>query len=120
MSFKRPPEMEFPRETKVDALRNADWKCEMCGVKKKETEQGFLEIHHILPVYIAVKYYPHVSAVAIRSLANAEVLCVSCHHKRHEWEDFAEYNEQAIKLIEYNQVLKNARVLLGSGGRRRL
>ncbi len=80
----RPKEYEFPHQTVIDALRRADWKCEQCGKPKKDTPEGYLELHHLLPVMIAVKYYPHILPELIASLDNCKVLCCQCHSKADE------------------------------------
>ncbi len=75
----RPSDMEFSRETKIEALKRANWQCECCGVKKKDTKEGYLELHHRLGVMLAVHHYPEFAHTLIASLANCQVLCIPCH-----------------------------------------
>ena len=116
--FKRPPAMEFSKETIVAALQRAEYKCEECGKKKKDTPEGYFEIHHKLPIYIACKYFPYIAARFIASLMNTEVLCCACHRKRHTGEHWHEYEDHAEQLVKASKI--DAKALLGSGGRRRV
>lgn len=67
---------EFDTRIKQASKERAGFVCERCG---KETDK--LEIHHILPIAIAIKYYPRIAPEVIRSLANAQCLCKECHKK---------------------------------------
>lgn len=78
----RPREYEFTPETKILALKRANFRCEDCGVPKHKSKDGYLEIHHVLAVMAAVNYYPNIPHVIIASLANAMVLCKDCHQAR--------------------------------------
>lgn len=71
---------EFAKSTKIEALQRADHTCESCG--KHEKEVGKLYVHHKLMIEMAIRYYPELSNLVIKSLANAECLCQSCHLKR--------------------------------------
>lgn len=73
---------EFPQEVKEEALRLSNYRCEVCGCRREDTEQGFLTIHHVLPICIALKFYPEISGELIRSLANTKVLCRDCHEEQ--------------------------------------
>jgi len=75
----RPSSCEFTNEVKVEALRKADWCCEQCGIKKKDTVDGYLEIHHRVGIAIALLNHPELSHAMIASIANAVVLCIPCH-----------------------------------------
>lgn len=77
----RPPELEFSDATKRDALRNAGYKCERCGVPKGQARDGYLEIHHKLAIWCVVNYYPYLLPEVVRSIVNAEVLCKDCHQE---------------------------------------
>lgn len=80
--MQRPKEYEFSFETKVAALRRANWKCEDCGTPKQKARDGYLEIHHMLAVAAAINFYPSIAPAVITSLANARALCKDCHQKR--------------------------------------
>lgn len=75
----RPKDCEFSDQTKLEALRRSNFCCERCGIPKKETFEGYLEIHHVLQICKAVSLYPEISHLLISSLANARVLCLKCH-----------------------------------------
>ena len=75
----RPPEYRFSTETKREALKRADFKCENCGRNKKETPEQYLEVHHLLAVSMAVRYYPELAPTLVSSLVNALVTCHDCH-----------------------------------------
>jgi len=75
----RPVSCEFTNQVKIAALRKADWCCEECGIKKKDTVDGYLEIHHKVGVVVALRNHPELSHAMIASLANAVVLCIPCH-----------------------------------------
>lgn len=77
----RPREYEFTPETKLEALKRANFRCEGCGVPKREARDGYLEIHHVLGVAAAIKFYPSLAPAIISSLANAQVLCKDCHQQ---------------------------------------
>ena|SRR5690606_17617066 len=70
---------EFSKGVKHEALQRCGNKCERCGKHKKEV--GKLYAHHKLAISIAIHYYPEISASVIKSLANCEILCDSCHKK---------------------------------------
>jgi len=73
---------DFDKETKREALRLSHYRCEVCGKMKHETPEGFLSIHHLLPICIALEFYPEFSASLIASLANTMVVCVECHKEQ--------------------------------------
>jgi len=110
--------MEFSKETIRLALFNAEYKCESCGTKKADTKEGYFEIHHKLPIYIACKYFPHIAAKLISSIMNAEVLCCECHDKRHASEQWTEYNALAQTFLGIASL--DARAALGAGSKRRV
>lgn len=78
----RPEDCEFTKETKLSALRRANWKCEQCGIDKQHAPEHYLEIHHKLGIALALRHHPEISHALISSLANAEVLCIKCHDKK--------------------------------------
>jgi len=89
----RPPEALFSPETKRQALERANYSCENCG------KRGRLEIHHILPIYIATQVYKDLPHAALSVLENAMVLCPPCHCKEHDrdwW--LRDYSSQAMIL----------------------
>lgn len=89
----RPPEALFSTETKRQALERANYSCENCG------KTGRLEIHHILPIYIATQVYKDLPHVALSVLENALVLCTNCHNKEHDRDWYLrDYSTQAMIL----------------------
>jgi hypothetical protein len=83
---------EFPWLVRSEALRRNGYCCERCGRSRKELRQDHestrFEFHHFLGIWEAMIACPEILgdiAVDIvdivRSLANIEVLCVSCHKK---------------------------------------
>lgn len=74
----RHPSAEFSGETKRKALERARYRCEICGKKAR------LEIHHILPLYVASQVYKDLPHAALRSLQNAACVCPDCHNGLHE------------------------------------
>jgi len=93
----RPVEYEFSKETKLEALNRAGWCCERCGIYKEETFEGYLEIHHVVGISLAIHYYPELAPVLISSLANARVLCEKC-HTIEDVEDRKKHKENVTKL----------------------
>lgn len=63
----------------MEALRRAGWCCERCGIPKEDTIEGYLDIHHVLGIADAIRFYPELSHAIIASLVNARVLCKKCH-----------------------------------------
>lgn len=85
---------EFSGSVKKYALERAGWKCEECGKSKKDAQ--YLEIHHIVPIWWAIKY-PVLAQIVIKSTANARALCQKCHKARHEQR--TEYLEETERLV---------------------
>lgn len=104
MAFNRRPELEFSRATKIQALKNAEFSCEVCGVYKTDTEEQYLEIHHILPLYIAEKYFPQVTDGMLTSILNASVLCCHHHDQIHQYEDLYSHGKQAELLMSLEKI----------------
>lgn len=95
----RPPEALFSPETKRQALERANYQCESCG------KRGRLEIHHILPIYIATQVYQDLPHVALSVLENALCLCIDCHNKEHGKDWFLrDYSMQAQLLFALAQL----------------
>lgn len=97
---KRPANFEFSKQTKIEALKRANFTCEECGKKKYECTPQFLEIHHIVGIAIAIQYHPELSHAMISSLKNCSCLCVSCHKKR-DILDRRKHRELAKQLYDY-------------------
>ncbi len=72
---------EFSLDVKIQAFERSKYRCEVCGKKQIETPENCLDIHHILGICLAKTYFPHISKQIIASLANAEVVCKTCHDK---------------------------------------
>ena len=85
---------EFSNSVKKYALERAGWKCEECGKSKKDAQ--YLEIHHIVPIWWAIKY-PILAQIVIKSTANAQALCKECHTERHK--ERTEYFEETELLL---------------------
>lgn len=75
----RPQDMEFSKETILEALKRSHFCCERCGIHKHKAQDGYLEIHHMLGIAVALRLYPEFSHSVISSLANTRVLCKPCH-----------------------------------------
>lgn len=99
----RPKDCEFSKETIIEALKRSHFSCERCGIPKKDTMQGYLEIHHMLGIAMALKFYPHLSFSVISSVANARVLCFHCHQVE---DNEAKYThpEMAVRLENENNL----------------
>lgn len=94
---------EFTREIVNEALRNACYRCELCGcsskklAKKRELDR--LNIHHYLWLDIAF-CYRDISGEVLRSIRNAQVLCPHCHEKIHDLENtFAIHDKKKDFLL---------------------
>lgn len=74
---------EFDKSTIIECLKKADFRCELCDRSKEDlkadNEAFYFEIHHILGIAIAVRYFPEIPIAIIKSLENAMCLCVDCH-----------------------------------------
>lgn len=89
---------EFTRETKLEAINRSQCRCERCN-KSIYEDNVRLEVHHRVPVFVA-KMYPQFSLSVIKSLANAEVLCSSCHHAEHRKKrDISDYQKEIESLM---------------------
>ena len=82
MSRRRKP-YNFDPDTKLEALRRYDFRCAKCGKHKKECKPKMLEIHHNLPIGVALDHFPH-AVFALTSVENAIPLCQPCHKEVHE------------------------------------
>lgn len=98
----RPPEALFSNETKRQALERAKFRCESCG------KRGRLEIHHILPIYIATQVYQELPHAALSVLENAACLCPDCHNKEHQgdWVN-RDYSGQASVLFGMLEIVSS-------------
>lgn len=92
---------KFNKETKEAAVERAAYKCECCGVELNKKDSQKAEVHHLLPIWVILNFYPKMSASVIRSLlANAVVLCHDCHCLLHQEEKkiSKKYHEWAKNL----------------------
>ena len=94
----RPRTCEFSDKTKLDALRRCNFTCERCHKPKREV--GYLEVHHVLGIAIALNYYPQISHAVISSLENAKCYCQKCHDVM-DREDRKRHQEIAKELLKY-------------------
>lgn len=85
---------EFPSYVIEYAYRKYDCKCSRCG------GQSDLEVHHILPLWVAAEYFPSLAAWVLKDAANAELVCGKCHDEIHRHNDFDVFNRQALQLLE--------------------
>lgn len=98
---------EFTKETILAALRFADFRCEECHRSKPQLaldgEKPYFEMHHILGIEIAVRYFPEISAEVIKSIANCEVVCRECHREIHrQKQDYFAIAENLLKRARVN------------------
>lgn len=98
----RPPEALFSNETKRQALERAKFRCESCG------KRGRLEIHHILPIYIATQVYQELPHAVLSVVENAACLCPDCHNKEHQgdWVN-RDYSMQASVLFGMLEIVSS-------------
>lgn len=78
-------EYKFPWYVKEDAKAREQWRCAECGCAESDCEN--LEVHHVIPVYIAYNFFPQLSREVLISLDNALSLCTSCHTEVHRYID---------------------------------
>lgn len=97
---KRQP-FEFTAQTKQEALQRSPV-CEACGNPKN------LHIDHILPVFFALKY-PVFAIELIKSLANARVLCKSCHSKRNHYDTTEILSYVPVVVTRYVEGIRSSR-----------
>ena len=88
---------EFDRETKIAALERAQYKCEKCGKSDDRTDR--LQIHHLIAIWFC-KETGSLGLEVIKSLANTQVLCCSCHSEVHSQESRAYYAELAPVVLQ--------------------
>lgn len=94
---------EFTKKTKLEAINRSQCRCERCD-KSIHKDSIRLEVHHRVPVFVA-KMYPQFSLSVIKSLANAEVLCSSCHQAEHrEKTDIEDYQEEINMLMAIDTI----------------
>jgi 5-methylcytosine-specific restriction endonuclease McrA len=82
MSRRRKP-YNFDFETKLKALEKNNFCCARCGKHKSKCKPSYLEVHHRLPIGVALDHFPQVIH-KLHTLENALPLCVSCHKEVHE------------------------------------
>lgn len=95
---KRAP-YEFSKETKTSALKRSHFSCEECGTHKLDTEEKFLEIHHIVKIAFVIRHLPQLAPELFNTLENCKVLCIPCHEKLHRRETNAMYEMLAQSLL---------------------
>ncbi len=102
MSRRHRENYEFSGEVKYEALKRAEYKCSQCGVSQ---ETVHLQAHHVLPISIAVNFYPHIVPQLIASLENLEVLCPACHEVADK-ESFRNHRTIALALELVTQMAR--------------
>lgn len=102
MSHTRPKEYEFTYSTKINALIRDSFTCQKCHKHKTEVTPKYLEIHHIVPIWFALKFLPHLAATYFTSVDNAQCLCRSCHNEEHLEKGVTDYWPLAIALLGVN------------------
>lgn len=85
---------EFSTFTKETAWRLSGHKC----VDADEECSGDIEFDHILPIYICLQYFPNLSSETIKSVANCAPRCHEHHKRRHQKNDWTEFQAQAVFL----------------------
>ena len=73
---------QFDGFVRKETRERQEQTCGHCG--KHNSEVGPLEVHHVLPIYIAFNFFPEVTLAAITSLDNAVGLCHDCHRLIHD------------------------------------
>ena len=89
--YRRP--FEFSKETKKEALRRAENKCDHCGQETKE-----LSIHHLISIWWAIET-KCLAVEVIKSVANASALCKDCHNDLHTRDTRSFYEEVAPMVL---------------------
>ncbi len=84
---------EFPSYVIDLSFRRSGGACEQCGSKEN------IEVHHILPIWVAAQYFPQLASMVLKSAENAKCLCSNCHDELHRRNDFTVFNSQAALLI---------------------
>lgn len=95
-------EYEFHFSTRLSALERDSYTCQRCFQHRTEVTPKYLEVHHRIPVWFAMKYLPHLSPLYFRSLDCAECLCKSCHKLEHEEKTEQDYCLIAVALLGVN------------------
>jgi 5-methylcytosine-specific restriction endonuclease McrA len=75
-------EYKFPAYVKDEIREKQKYRCATCG--KHDSEVGTLQVHHVLPTYIAYNFFPQISLEALKSIENAVGLCSDCHSGTHD------------------------------------
>lgn len=89
----------FSYETKIKALERSRYRCEQCG--RTHSRKNQLEVHHVVAIWFA-REVPALALQVITSIANAKVLCHSCHNEEHRTESRNKYQSIApVVLQEY-------------------
>lgn len=109
-------EYKFPAYLKYEVRENQQYCCANCG--KHDSEVGTLQIHHVLPIYIAYNFFPQITQDALRSIENAVGLCENCHTKVHRQidelvEELEESDQESIHDIIREQFGFISHALLG-------
>lgn len=84
---------KFSYQTRQEALKQADYRCQICGEKC-----NYLEVHHIIAIWFAIHYCPSLSTEVIRDISNAIAVCPNCHAQLHKDESVDIYKCLAVKL----------------------
>lgn len=97
-------EYNFSKDVKLKALRSTDFCCAVSGLHKRETLEGYLEIHHQIAICFYLAYKEWFNSIGIdddfiRSVNNALPLSVAEHRKIHEQESLEYYKSIAIALL---------------------
>ena len=85
---------EFPSYVVDYAFRKSGGACEHCG------SHDNIEVHHILPLWVAAEYFPSLISSVLKGAENAQCLCTDCHDAVHRRNDFDVYNGQALILLQ--------------------
>lgn len=83
---------EFPGHVIEYALRKSGGVCERCQSPER------IEVHHILPIWVAQEYFPQLATFALISAQNAQALCHECHTEEHRGDE-SRFFIQAMYLL---------------------
>jgi len=92
-------EYKFPAYVKDEIREKQKYCCATCG--KHDSQVGTLQVHHVLPTYIAYNFFPQISLEALKSIENAVGLCSDCHTNTHDAIDelFEELEDSDIDYL---------------------
>lgn len=88
---------EFPPEVKKEALEKAGYACEQCGRQDNRTEK--LQADHRVAIWFA-RESKSLAVEVIKSIANCQILCQTCHSEKHKEESRAYYEQESLAVLQ--------------------